>query len=96
MHTCNCLTFVTPCFSLFYFCPFFVVYVHQLFLTIICTGQYALLLSGDCKWAVVDFRGMQKEVKREPHANTYHVSFNDEFTKFTLCDPEGNERQYSL
>eukprot|EP00026_Physarum_polycephalum_P011684 Phypoly_transcript_11925.p1 GENE.Phypoly_transcript_11925~~Phypoly_transcript_11925.p1 ORF type:complete len:335 (+),score=17.60 Phypoly_transcript_11925:139-1005(+) len=59
-------------------------------------GQYAPLLKSIHEWAVVDFRGTQKEVRRAPHNNTYHLSFNSEFTKFTVREPSGDEQQFPL
>lgn len=59
-------------------------------------GQYEPLLHSVKEWAIVDFRGSQKKVKRAPQNNTYHVSFNDEFTKFMVRDPAGQEREYPL
>ncbi len=61
------------------------------------TDRYeGLLIDKTEKWAVIDFRSVPKDVRRERHPNLYHVNFDDRFTSFTVLGPGERTRQHLI
>ncbi len=64
--------------------------------TKILIGKYGILLTQHTQWAVLDFRGTGKEVRREPQPHTYHLSFVDNFQTVMVHQPTGDVLQFTL
>lgn len=58
-------------------------------------GQYTPLLAHK-QWAVIDFRSISQEIRRDPQPHTYHVSFTEDFAEVMIRDPEGRTQRLPL
>jgi len=59
-------------------------------------GQYETLLDEVDEWAVIDFRGAPKAVRRGARDNTYHFCFAKSFTEAVIRGPGGLQKTVAV